>query len=310
VTRQIRHLLPCLFLLGASLVAGAASADEPLFGYVYTTDLLPKGKWEVEQWATDNDGQAHGYYHGLDGRTEVEYGLRDNIQVSLYWNYAYIDASRNSVRGLTEGQDIKASHDPTHQFSNIHNDGFSTEVVWRVLSPYTAPVGLAFYAEPEWGPKEYGIELRGIVQKNFMDDRLVLAANAWVEFEREAGTNLGLPGSEEGPDGAKADATYLEFDLGASYRFRPNWSFGLEFRNHNEYDGFNLDHSHQDHAAFFFGPNIHWAGQRWFFTLSALRQLGAIAYTPDQKAELYHGLLYGDEHTAWDGIRLRVGRTF
>jgi len=27
-------------------------ADENLFGYTYTTDVLPKGKWEVEQCVT------------------------------------------------------------------------------------------------------------------------------------------------------------------------------------------------------------------------------------------------------------------
>ena len=291
-------------------VAGGARADEPLFGYVYTTDLLPKGKAEVEQWVTDREGQAHGHYHDFEASTEVEYGLTNNIQVSFYTNYTYIDAKNNSVLGLTEGNDIKASHNPYHTYSDTHLDGFSSEVIWRVLSPYKDPIGLAFYVEPEWGAKEYGVELRAIAQKNFMDDRLVLAGNAWIEFEQEAGSNLGANGAEEGADGAKAAATYLEYDLGASYRFIPNWSFGLEFRNHNEYDGYSIAHSKQDHTAFFLGPNIHYGGERWFFTLSVLRQLGAIGYTDDQKAQLYHGLLYGDEHTTWDGIRLRVGRTF
>jgi len=35
--------------------AAGARADEPLFGYTYTTDLLPPGKWEIEQWATDRE---------------------------------------------------------------------------------------------------------------------------------------------------------------------------------------------------------------------------------------------------------------
>ena len=36
-----------------------AQASEPLFGYLYTTDILPKGRWELEQLITDREGQAH-----------------------------------------------------------------------------------------------------------------------------------------------------------------------------------------------------------------------------------------------------------
>lgn len=295
----------------AALWGGTASADEPLFGYVYTSDTLPKGKFEVEQWITDREAQAHGHYHDFEMSTEAEYGLLNNLQAAFYWNYTYINADGNSVRGLTEGNDIKPSHDPTHSYTDIHNDGFSAEFLYRVLSPYTSPVGLAFYVEPEWGPKEYGVELRGIIQKNFLDDRLVLAANGWVEFEREAGSNLGSPGEEEyAPDGSKVTSTYAETDLGVSYRFRPNWSVGLEFRNHNEFRGISVSHGTQDHTAFFLGPNIHYGGRRWFFTLSALRQLGAVPYTEDQREQIYQGKLFGDEHTVWDGLRLRFGRTF
>src|SRR3954471_3982484 len=85
-------LLPCI-----------VRADEPLFAYVYTTDLLPKHKWEVEQWITDREGQAHGRFHHLDMRTEIEYGLEDNLQLAVYANYRYANESGNSVRGLTEG---------------------------------------------------------------------------------------------------------------------------------------------------------------------------------------------------------------
>jgi hypothetical protein len=118
-----------------------------------------------------------------------------------------------------------------------------------------------------------------------------------------------VPGSRDIPDGAKDEATMAEFDLGASWRFMPNWSIGLEFRNHNEYAGWTLNHSHQDHTAFFLGPNIHYGGERWFFTLSALRQIGAVAFTDEQQAEMKGGLLYGDEHTTWDGIRFKLGYT-
>ena len=303
--------LAATIFAGGLIAAGPAAADEPLFGYVYTTDLLPKGKWEVEQWITDREGQAYGRFHHIDFRTEAEYGLQDNFQVSAYLNYSYADAAFNSVRHLTEGIEIPYDHNPNTPFSRARFDGVSLEAIYRVMSPYIDPFGLAFYIEPEIGSRESGVEFRTIVQKNFLEDRLVFAGNFWVEFERESGSNLVPPGSTVVPSGGKDSATYAEFDLGVSYRFISNWSVGLEFRNHNEFDGWTLNPAHQDHAAFFLGPDIHWAGQRWFATLALLHQLPvADTYTSEQTAELHNGYLYGDEHTTWDGIRLKVGYTF
>lgn len=279
--------------------AGPAVAGEALFGYVYTTDVMPKGKYEVEQWITDREGQAHGRFHDVQMRTEVEYGVTDNFQLAGYVNYSDLNASRNSVAGLTEGLDIPADHDPTKPYHKFRYDGISAEAVWRVLSPYKDPIGLAFYVEPEVGPRENALEVKVLAQKNYLDDRLVLAANLWTEIEKE---------KVEGEGWEKASV--WELDLGASYRFRPNWSAGLEFRNHNEFTGWTLDHSNQEHTAFFFGPNIHYAGERWFFTATALYQLHAKAYSDDQRAEIAHGRVYGDEHTTWDGLRLKIGRTF
>lgn len=298
------------FSIVAFCGAVPAAADEPLFGYVYTTDLLPKGKWEIEQWITAREGQANGHFHHIDMSTELEYGLSDNLQVSIYANYMYADESANSVRGLTEGIEIPWNHDPLKPYREARFDGFSFEAVYRVMSPYTDPFGLAFYIEPEIGATESGLELRAIAQKNFLDDRLVLAANIWFEFEREQGSNLFVPGSGEIPDGSKGEDTMAEFDLGLSYRFAPNWSAGLEFRNHNEFEGWTLNHSRQEHTAFFLGPNIHYAGERWFATLSVLRQIGAVTFNDEQAFESRGGLLFGDEHTRWDGIRLKFGYTF
>ena len=300
--------LPLLLLL--LFFGSIARGDEPLFGYVYTTDLLPQGKWELEQWITDREAQAHGYFHHLDMSTEVEYGVTNNFQVALYANYMYAIENGNSVRGLTEGIELPYDQDPTKPYVAGRFDGFSLELMYRVLSPYVDPIGLSFYVEPEIGYYESGIELRVIAQKNFDDDQLVLAANFWTEFESEAGSNLVVPGSDDVPTGGFSPATYAELDIGASYRFAPHWSAGLEFRNHNEYGGYTLSQAAQDHSAFFFGPNIHYAAESWFCTFSALAQLGAWTYTNDQQAELHNGLLYGDEHTTWDGLRFKLGFPF
>jgi len=292
-------------LLMFLLLSVSAHAGEPLFGYVYTTDTTPAKHWEIEQWITDREGQAQGYFHHFHFNTEFEYGVTDNFQVAVYANLMYDKDSGNSVQGKTEGIEIPYDHDPNKPYEAFRFDGTSIELLYRVMSPYTDPLGLAFYVEPEFGTREAGLELKAIVQKDFFDDQLVLAANTWIEFEYEQASNLVGPG--EVPTGDMDKATMAELDLGASYRFASNWFVGLEFRNHNEFKGFSLSHAAQDHTAFFLGPNIHYAAQKWFFTLSALRQIGAVAYTDDQRDQMKGNMLYGDEHTTWDGIRLKVG---
>ncbi len=61
-----------------------AQADEPVFGFINTTDLLPKGKTEVEQWMTWRHHKAGGYYDQLENRTELSYGVTDAFQLSGY----------------------------------------------------------------------------------------------------------------------------------------------------------------------------------------------------------------------------------
>ena len=144
----MKTLLMGLAAAGTLLTGTVARAAETTFGYLYTTDTLPKGKVELEQWITDREGQAHGYYHGLYGRTEVEYGVTNNFQAALYANYAHISAHNNSVDHLTEGLDIEPDHDPLKRQSSWHSDGASLELTWRVASPYTHPIGVAFIIEP------------------------------------------------------------------------------------------------------------------------------------------------------------------
>ncbi|MFM9481432.1 hypothetical protein, partial [Streptomyces scabiei] len=67
---------------------------------------------------------------------------------------------------------------------------------------------------------------------------------------KEKGSNLGNVTSGDAPDFSRSKATYLEEDIGVSYRFRPKWSAGLEFRNHNEFVGWGL--GEQAHTAFFY----------------------------------------------------------
>jgi hypothetical protein len=142
-----RAVVALSFMLGSLIWVVPALADEPLFGYAYTADLLPKGKWELEQWITDREGQAFGHYHNFKFRTEVEYGLTDNFQLSGYLNYSYLNAKNNSVVHLTEGLDIPFDHDSTKQYSAMRFDGISGGDL-RVKGPAIEQVRLRPTAAP------------------------------------------------------------------------------------------------------------------------------------------------------------------
>ena len=66
--------------------ASGAFAGEDLFGFVYTLDIQPKGSWEFEQRLDHSKDQAVGSYNLSLSRTELEYGLTNNLQLAGYVN--------------------------------------------------------------------------------------------------------------------------------------------------------------------------------------------------------------------------------
>jgi len=139
-------------------------ADEAIFAWTYTTDLLPKGRWEFEQWMTARWEKEHGIYNVFDFREELEYGVTDNLQIVLYLNHHYVNAAddvpaedpRHPGRRLprvyeTGGEDVHAGHDPSTPFDSYHFESVSFEAIYRVLCPYKNSIGLAFYFEPAVG---------------------------------------------------------------------------------------------------------------------------------------------------------------
>jgi hypothetical protein len=86
---RFRLALALIFLFSFTI----ASADEAIFAWTYTTDLLPKGRWEFEQGVTSRWEKEHGTYSALDFREELEYGLTDDFQIALYLNHHYVDAN-------------------------------------------------------------------------------------------------------------------------------------------------------------------------------------------------------------------------
>jgi hypothetical protein len=293
-------VLALAFALGAAALASPvpARAGESPFGYIYTTDLHPKGAWEFEQWATAAVGKSQGDYKRFNLREELEYGITDNFQLSGYFNWNYVSAKQDGVDGTTSGPLVPEDVDPARRYSAARFESVSLEGIYRLLSPYKDALGLALYFEPTIGPDIRELEGKLILQKNFFDDRLIWAANVTFapEWERKP------------RDTDWEKAIEVEFTTGLSYRFARGWFAGLEFRNHNEFAGHSL--SHAEHSAFFLGPSVHYASGPFWVTLTVLPQLPiAAAYTDEQRAVRVGGKIFGDEHEQVE-VRLRAGWSF
>lgn len=299
------------FLLFAALAAPGAQAGESPFGYLYTTDTHPKGAFELEQWMTFRRGKMNGNYSLGQYRTELEYGVTDRFQASLYWNSYSVKAMGSDANGETAGPYIPENIDKTSGYrKGLSNDGWSAEFIYRVLSPYTDPVGLALYVEPSFGKFKNELETKLILQKNFMDDRLVLGYNLTVspEWEKKSGDPTADPASPEF-SARKEKVTELIHSFGISYRFAPGWSAALEARNHHEFEGHTLSRSSREFTAWNVGPTLHYASRSWWFTATWLPQIRASrCFTDDQCAETANRRNLGDLER--NEFRFRFGIPF
>ena len=294
-----------------AFAAVPAFAGEPLFGYVPTTDTMPKGEWEFEQWMTRRATQSQGKYNQYFLRSEIENGVTDRFQLSGYLNYYRVNADKNGVDGATTGNRVPENAPPSTPFRETRVDSASIEGIYRLLSPYVDRIGVALYSELTYGKRRQEWENKLILQKNFLDDRLVWVGSFNLNFEREIAT--GDPNAD--PESIEFQRRWtkeneLEFISGISYRFAPNWFAGGEYRHRYEHNGWTFSSAQRERSSNFFGPNLHFADQKWFFTLTWLHQLpNARCYNADDCSQIVGGRSYGGEHEK-NEVRLKVGFPF
>jgi hypothetical protein len=318
-----RSAAPAVSALSAFLAlafAPSAHATEPVFGYTYLADTLPAKAVEVELWSTYRTKKSQGTYRLFQNRAEIEYGVTDRWTVSLYLNQYSVVAennnsavSRSNYTALGDGDEVTGGGPvtfgsyvpfldklplPSSRYAKSRFESVSIESVYQILSPYKDSIGLAAYVEYTQGPRVQELELKAIVQKNFMEDRLVLAGNLAVELERENWSQLGFEKEAK-----------IEFSGGASYLFAPGWRAGLEMRNERNYKGHSFGSDKRDYSAWFAGPNISFSTQKWSLNLAVMEQLPwADAYSDAARAELVDSRVY--KATEKYNVRLRVGYSF
>jgi hypothetical protein len=235
-----------LHCAGAALLAGALSltfarADERHFTYSYEADsILPKGGMEFEQWVTNRSGKEDGVYSRWDIRSELEYGITDRLTTALYLNFT------------SEYEDLEGL-ESEHEFEF---KGVSSEWKYQVLSPHRSPIGILLYGEVTYSGEEFELEEKIIFSKNF-GDKWIAAVNVIFEQEWE------FEAEETEEEGA------FELTGGIAYRVTPQFSVGVEARNARAYPEFEEEES----SAWFVGPNLHFATEKWWATLTVLPQV-------------------------------------
>jgi hypothetical protein len=257
--------LPAAALAGLAISHSSAAVAGGDFGYVYTAQVEEPGETELTLWATDRRGKATGHYDAQDYRLEVERGVSNRLQVS-----AYADFVSHHVRGLA------GDLDPVDR--DFAFRGLSAEFKYQLRSPRDGRLGLALYAEPAWSriskvtgerAGEFELELKAIVQQNFLANRLVWAANLTLEpeWERE---------HEEIAPGIVSSRTEkelaLEVSIGLSYRVSRKLWVGAEGRYHSVYPEW-TEGLHRENYAIYAGPSLHYDGGEWSVTATWLPQL-------------------------------------
>jgi hypothetical protein len=228
--------------LALTLIIPPASAGVRHFTFVYEAPTSAPGSWELENWFTwrrvgDEDADALVFRH------EVEYGVTERLQASLYFaDWVYQSAPGRS--------------------GTIFED-VGLELIYNFSNPVIDPVGFSFYQEYKAGYHLFEWESKAILQKNI--GRWILAYNATVEAVWE------------GEDLHETEGELIQ-SLGISYEIHPRLSVGLEMVHEFVLPEWK---DNEKIRNFFVGPNVSFRHGHWFATTSFLAQATDTSGEPD-----------------------------
>ncbi len=189
-------------------------------------------------------------FTGLDFRHELEIGVTPHFQASIYFANWSYDNKERAA----------------------HYDSTSVEGIYNFTNPAADPIGISLYQEIGGGRRNFESETKLIAQKNF--GPLILLYNFTVE--------AGWKG-----EGLRERTGELQQALGASYEINPRVSFGVEMLHEIVLPDWRSDDADTN---FFIGPNVSYRGDRWFATVTALKQLTNTADEPDYQVRLIVGV--------------------
>jgi hypothetical protein len=272
----LRLSLPIAGLVMLLLYGGAHAEDQP-FLTLDTTDIQPQFGREFEQdfnWAIDRPSST-----GLEMHSEIEYGLRDNLQVAGAADYGWERA--------VPGADAK-----------IRFDTDSGELIYRPLNVYFDPLGLAVLVSPRVGPDVFEVETKLLAQKNFINDRLRVVANAGWTASRQREPDAGVNRWE--------NESTLSLGAGLSYNITWAWSAGIEFDNERALEGFDGRGS-PDSSVYYAGPTFQFVDHPLTMSVGFQAQLPCAGGPGGVSGLLHNGFAVDAERYR---VAFRVTRDF
>jgi hypothetical protein len=247
-------------------------AQDRYFGRAYTTNVLPKGDFDIELWHTSRFGHEGQYFHAMDQRFEYEVGLGKNLQTAFYFN-RFQKSISDSAGSINQSSEI----------------GFSNEWKWKVSKP-TSPLGVALYGELGVKGDELELETKLILDRSF--GKNLFAFNTVYELEVEAER-------DNNENEFELEETPFEFNLAYMRNFSTSFGAGVELRDHNE-----IAKGLWEHSVLFAGPTINYRGNRWFVIANYLPQLINL-----HKTSVAPGKKVLDEHERAEA-RILIGFSF
>jgi hypothetical protein len=241
--QQIRRAFFVLVITLQTCFAGARH-----FTFLYEAPTSAPGSFESENYATSLFDQ--GKFTGMDFRHEIEIGITEHFQASIYlanWNY---DAEERAT----------------------HYESASAEFIYNLTNPVTDLAGISLYEELAGGHRFFESETKLIAQKNF--GPLIFLYNLTVEAESSG-------------EGLSEHEGEIQNAVGACYEITPRLSVGAEALQE-----FVLPQWRTSDAAtnFFSGPNVSWRGDRWFTTITALKQWTNTEGEADYQVRMIFGI--------------------
>jgi hypothetical protein len=243
-----------LSILLLPILGSVCSAEQRHFTFVYEATIEEPGEFELENWVTGQIRKRSDHGFGeVDFRHEVEFGVIDKLQASVYvadWSYVSSKQSNGFV------------------FSDA-----ALELVYQVYNPEKALFGLALYEEIEAGDRIFGSESKLIVQKNV--GAIVLAYNATLEAVWH------------GKELAEREAEFQQ-SLGTSYEVNRYVSLGAEILHEIAFP----EWSHAERPVISSGPNVSIHAGKWWATFTTLAQFTRARDEPDFQLRVIAGYAF------------------
>jgi hypothetical protein len=245
------RLLGCV-AAGLTLLPSLSPAGVRHFTFLYEAPTSAPGSWELENWVTWKRTSDPGRADQVEFRHEIEYGVTDRFQASLYFADWFYESDAN--------------HSGT-----TYADA-AVELLYNLSNPVTDPIGLSLYQEYKAGYRLFEWESKVILQKNF---------GPWI-----FAYNLTLEAIWEGEQLAEREGELVEA-LGASYEISPRFSVGAELVHEIVFPEWGEEETAQN---VFVGPNLSYRRGHWFVTVSALVQATDTVDEPDLQVRSIFGI--------------------